>query len=138
MGMMQWRVRPVLPAAKLVAALAVPALAALFAEGDVVRWGLAVVAAAALTAWAARDLVVPVRLAADPAGVTVVTGFAGRRHLPWARIERVRVESTARRGLRSDFLEIDAGDAVYLFTTNDLSAHPEEVAAALADLRAVA
>ena len=134
-GMMQWRVRPVVPVAKSIAALALPALAAVFADGDVVRWGLAVAAAAAIAAWAARDVVVPVRLAADSAGVTVVVGFAGRRHVPWSQIESVRVESTARRGLRSDLLEIDAGDALFLFTTNDLSSHPEEVAASLAGLR---
>ncbi|SDT74032.1 PH domain-containing protein [Actinoplanes derwentensis] len=134
---MQWRVRPVLPFAKLIVALTMPALALIFAEGEWSRWALALLAMAAIVVWAARDVLVPVRLAADPAGITVVTGFARRKQVPWSQIERVRVESTARRGLRSDFLEIDAGDALYLFTTNDLSADPESVASSLAGLRAV-
>ena len=65
-----------------------------------------------LAGWALRDLIAPVRLAADADGVTVVTGFARRRrHLPWAQIERVRVDRRDRLGLRSEMLEIDAGDA---------------------------
>lgn len=132
---MQWRVRPVLPLVKLIVALTMPALALIFAEGEWSRWALALLAAGAIVAWAARDVLVPVRLAADPAGITVVTGFSRRRHVPWTQIERVRVDDTTRRGLRSQLLEIDAGDAIYLFTPNDLSADPETVALALADVR---
>ncbi|WP_430784923.1 PH domain-containing protein [Actinoplanes sp. G11-F43] len=132
---MQWRVRPVLPLVKLIVALTFPALAAIFAEGEWSRWVLALIAAGAVVVWAARDVLVPVRLAADPAGITVVTGFSRRKHIPWSQIERVRVEQSTRRGLRSEFLEIDAGEAVYLFTPNDLSADPETVALALTEVR---
>jgi hypothetical protein len=116
-------------------AVAVVVLAAAFAGRDPVRWALAAVVAFALVTWALRDLVVPVRLAADAEGVTVITGFAGRRHLPWPRIERVRVDRRTHRGLRSEMLELDAGDAIYLFRAHELGALPEDVAAALADLR---
>ncbi|WP_229067408.1 PH domain-containing protein [Actinoplanes sp. DH11] len=132
---MQWRVRPVLPVTKLMGAVAALVLVAAFGGGDPVRWGLAIAAAAGLTGWALRDLLIPVRLTADAQGVTVVTGLARRRHLPWSKIERVRVDSTVRRGLRSELLEIDAGDALYLYSANDLGALPQDVVTQLADLR---
>jgi PH (Pleckstrin Homology) domain-containing protein len=132
---MQWRIKPVLPVTKLMGAVAILVLAAAFAGADPIRWGIAGVAAAGVFVWALRDLLAPVRLAADPTGVTVVAGFARRRHLPWTTIERVRVDRRTHRGLRSEMLELDAGDAIYLFSTNDLGALPEEVATALSDLR---
>jgi hypothetical protein len=135
---MQWRVRPVLPVSKLMGAVAIVVLAAAFAEGDPVRWVLAAVVAAGLTGWALRDLFLPVRLAADADGVTVLTGFARRRHLPWSQIERVRVEHTVRRGLRSELLEIDAGETIYQYGAHDLGALPEDVALKLSDLRRTA
>ena len=76
-----------------------------------------------------------VRLTADTTGVTVLAGFARRRHLPWSAVERVRVDRRTHRGLRSETLELDAGDAIYLFSANDLGALPEDVVATLADLR---
>ena len=133
---MQWRVKPVLPVTKLMGAVAALVLAAAFAEGDRVRWALAGVVAAGVTAWAVRDLLVPIRLAADTAGVTVVTGIARRRHLPWSQVERVRVDTSVRRGLRSELLEIDAGDAIYLYSAHELGAVPEDVATHLDGLRA--
>jgi Bacterial PH domain len=132
---MQWRIKPVLPVTKAMGAVAVLVLAAAFAQRDPVRWSLATVVAIALAVWALRDLVRPVRLAADADGVTVVSGFARRRHLPWAQIQRVRVDVSSRRGLRSEFLEVDAGESIYLLSAHELGALPEEVAAALADLR---
>ncbi|HEY0000857.1 MAG TPA: PH domain-containing protein, partial [Actinoplanes sp.] len=77
----------------------------------------------------------PVRLAADTDGVTVITGFAGRRRVAWAQIERVRVDRRTRRGLSSEMLELDAGDAIYLFSAHELGALPEDVVTTLADLR---
>ncbi|GIF11415.1 PH domain-containing protein [Actinoplanes teichomyceticus] len=133
---MQWRVKPVLPVTKLIAAVAVAALAAVFAGADPVRWALAGVTGCGLVVWALRDVLVPVRLTADADGVTVVTGFARRRHLRWSEVERLRVDRTARRGLRSELLEIDAGDAIYLFSAHELGAAPEDVRTALASLRA--
>ena len=132
---MQWRVRPVLPVTKLMGAVAIVVLAVAFAGPDPIRWAIALVVALALAVWALRDLVVPVRLAADASGVTVVTGFARRRHLPWSAVERVRVDRRTHRGLRSETLELDAGDAIYVFSANDLGALPEDVVVALADLR---
>jgi hypothetical protein len=132
---MQWRIKPVLPVTKGMGAVAVVVLAVAFAGRDPVRWALSLVVAVVLTVWAARDLIAPVRLAADAAGVTVITGFARRRHLPWAQIERVRVDVSSRRGLRSELLELDAGESIFLFSAHELGALPEEVAAALGDLR---
>ena len=132
---MQWRIKPVLPVTKGMGAVAVLVLAAAFAGRDSIRWSLAVVVSVALAGWALRDLVAPVRLAADATGVTVVTGFARRRHLPWAQIERVRVDRVTRRGLRSEVLELDAGESIYLLGAHELGALPEDVVAALSDLR---
>jgi hypothetical protein len=132
---MQWRIKPVLPVTKGMGAVAVIVLAVAFAGRDPVRWALALVVALALAVWLVRDLIAPVRLAADAAGVTVLTGFARRRHLPWAQIERVRVEVSSRRGLRSELLELDAGESIFLFSAHELGALPEEVATALAGFR---
>ncbi|GIF07630.1 PH domain-containing protein [Actinoplanes siamensis] len=132
---MQWRVKPVLPVTKLMGAVAVVVLAVAFAGRDPVRWALAVLVGCGLAVWALRDVLVPVRLTADHEGVTVVSGFARRRHLRWSEIERVRVDRTVRRGLRSELLEIDAGDAIYLFGAHELGALPEDVVTHLADLR---
>jgi hypothetical protein len=100
-----------------------------------VQWVLAAVAAVGLAGWALRDVLVPVRLAADPGGVTVVVGLAGRRRLAWSQIERVRVDRRERLGLRSELLELDAGDTLHLFSVHQLGAEPDEVAAALSALR---
>jgi hypothetical protein len=133
---MQWRIKPVLPVTKGMGAVAVVVLAVAFAGRDPVRWALAFVVGAVLAIWALRDLIAPVRLAADAGGITVITGFARRRHLPWAQIERVRVDVSSRRGLRSELLELDAGESIFLFSAHELGVLPEEVATALADLRA--
>lgn len=135
MDALTWRVPPKVPVAKLVAAVAILAAGLVFADGDVIRLILAAATAAALGGWAARDLIAPVRLAADQAGVTVVAGFAGRRRLAWSQIERVRVDARPRFGIRSAMLEIDAGESLHLFSEYDLGAPPEEVAAALERLR---
>jgi hypothetical protein len=124
-----------LPALKLAGAVALLALALLLDEGDPVQLGLAVVAAAALAGWAARDLVAPVRLAVDPEGVTVVRGFAGHHRLPWSAVERVTVDRRARLGLTSEVLEIDAGESLHLFGRLDLGADPADVAEALHEAR---
>jgi hypothetical protein len=133
---MQWRVKPVLPVTKLMGTVAIVVLAVAFAEHDPIRWAIALIVAVALAVWALRDLLAPVRLAADATGVTVTAGFARRRHLPWSAVERVRVDRRTHRGLRSETLELDAGDAIYLFSANDLGALPEDVVVTLADLRA--
>ncbi|BCJ53368.1 hypothetical protein Asp14428_48430 [Actinoplanes sp. NBRC 14428] len=136
MSALQWRVKPVLPVTKLLGAVALVVLVTAFGRHDPVQWVLAGAGAAGLTLWAVRDLVRPVRLMADPGGITVVVGFARRRHLPWAQVERIRVDRRARRGIRSELLEIDAGDSLHLFSVHELGAEPEEVTRALDDLRA--
>ncbi|MEU4552555.1 PH domain-containing protein [Micromonospora violae] len=136
-GSLQWRVPAGLPAAKLAGAVLLVALGLLFADGDPVRVAVAVLAAVALAGWAVRDLVAPVRLAVDPAGLTVIQGFAGRRLLPWSAVETIAVDRRPRLGLTSETLEIDAGSSLHLFGRYDLGATPEEVAAALRAARPV-
>jgi hypothetical protein len=148
-----WRIRPVVPVAKLLGAVAIVALVLAFGRDDPVQWFLAAAVALGLAGWALRDVIAPVRLAADPDGVTVIVGFAGRRRLAWSDIERVRIDRRDRLGLRTGLatgawsfgrrgesrkaglLEIDAGDYLYLFGRYDLGAEPEEVLASLRALR---
>jgi Bacterial PH domain len=129
-----WRVSSGTTRLKL-AGMAGFAVAALFSLDNPVRLAFAGVAGLALAGYALRDVLVPVRLRADPAGVTVVVGYAGHRRLAWSQIERVRVDQLRRFGLRSEFLEIDAGDGIYLFSPYDLDAPCTDVVAALAELR---
>jgi hypothetical protein len=133
-GTLRYRVNPALPGLKLAAAAALALLGVVFAD-EPVRLALAAAAATALATWAVRDLVAPVRVTADAAGVTVIAGYAGRRLLPWREIERIRVDARARLGLRTETLEIDAGETLYLFGEYDLGAPPAEAAARLSDLR---
>ncbi len=130
-----WRVPPKLPAVKLAGVLLLPLLAYLIRRDDPVVWGLAATAAAGLAAWAARDLLVPVRLTAGPDGVVVVAGFAGRRRLAWSQIERIRVDRRRRSGLSSEMLELDTGSTLHLFSQYDLGVPPEEAAERLMALR---
>jgi hypothetical protein len=135
MSPLQWRVRPVLPIAKLLGAVALAALAVASGRDDPVQWVMTITVGAALAGWAARDLIVPIRLSADTSGVSMVTGFAGHRHVAWPQVERVRVDRRERRGLRNALLEIDTGDTLHLFSSYDLGAEPAEVADALNALR---
>jgi len=96
---------------------------------------LAGLAAAALLGWATRDVLVPVRLAVDPEGLTVVSGFAGRRRLPWSQVAEIRVDQRTRLGRSNAALEVDAGETLHLFGRFDLDADPVEVAAELREAR---
>lgn len=129
----RWRVPRKVPVGKLVVAALIVLLAA-FAARE--RWLLAVVAVvvAGLVAWAVRDLAAPTRLAADPTGVTVLTGFARRQRLDWSQVERVTVDSRR----RSRMLEVDAGDRLYLLSRYEVDADLDEVAARLEGLRTAA
>jgi hypothetical protein len=122
-----WRIRPVLPVAKLLGAVAIIVLVLAVGRDDPVQWFLAVAVAVGLAGWALRDVVTPVRLAADPDGLTVVVGFAGHRRLAWAEIERVRIDRRDRLGVRTELLEVDAGDSLYLFSRYELGAEPADV-----------
>ncbi|MEU5788655.1 PH domain-containing protein [Micromonospora purpureochromogenes] len=134
----QWRVPPALPVVKLVGAVLLVALGLLLADGDRVQAVLTVAVAGGLVGWALRDLLAPVRLAADPAGVTVIHGYAGRRHLPWPAVEAITVDRRSRLGLSTETLEIDAGESLHLFGRYDLGAPPDEVAGTLRSVRAAA
>ena len=65
----------------------------------------------------------------------VMAGYARRRRIPWSAIERVRLDRRDRLGITSELLEIDADDALFLFSMHDLGAEPEEVLASLQALR---
>jgi len=129
-------VRPVLPIAKLLGAVALLGLVLAFGREDPVQWFVATAVGAVLIGWAARDLIVPVRLSADTSGIVLVTGFARRRHVAWPQVERVRVDRRERMGLRSALLEIDTGDSLHLLSEQELGADPDEVAQSLNALRA--
>lgn len=129
----RWRVPRRVPTGKLAIAAVVAAVGALAATGPA-QYGAAALVVAGLAGWAVRDLVAPVRLAADGQGVTVVTGFARRTRLAWSQVDRVRVD--VRR--RSRLLEVDAGEQLYLFSRYDLDADLDEVAGTLQLLRSAA
>ena len=130
-----WRVPRAVPVLKIAGAAALAGLTALFAlDARTLLPGAA--AALVLLLWGVRDLVVPVRLSADADGVTVPRGLTGRRTVAWAEIEDITVDARSRYGLRSESLEIDAGEALYLFSRYDLGAEPHQVAAQLRQLAA--
>jgi hypothetical protein len=128
-----WRADRRLTVFKVIGVLIFAAAALLVA--DQVGTFLLAVAALLCLGYAVRDLVAPVRLAADADGLTVIRGYLGHARLSWSDIDHVRVDRRSRLGLRSEFLEIDAGDHLYLLSSYDLSAEPAAVAAALARLR---
>ncbi|WBB73824.1 PH domain-containing protein [Micromonospora sp. WMMD1128] len=134
----QWRVPRALPLVKALGALALAALGLLLADGDPVRPALAGAVAVGLLAWALRDIIAPVRLAVDPDGLTVIRGYAGRRRLPWAEVESIRLDRRSRRGVTAETLEIDAGESLHLFGRRDLDAPLDEVAADLTAARPAA
>jgi hypothetical protein len=131
-----WRIKPVLPVTKGLAAVAVLVLVLAFGREDPVQWMMAVAVAIGLAGWALRDLVAPIRLAADRDGVTVIEGFARRRRLGWAQIERVRMDRRERLGITTELLEVDADEALYLFSMHDLGADPGDVLVVVEELRA--
>ncbi|MFJ6199856.1 PH domain-containing protein [Micromonospora sp. NPDC092111] len=130
-----WRVPPALPVVKLAGAVVLVVLGLLLATGDVVQLALAVAAAGGLAGWAVRDLLAPVRLTVAPDGITVVRGYAGRRHLPWDAVEAITVDRRTRFGLAAETLEIDAGETLHLLGRADLGAPPAEVAEELRSAR---
>jgi hypothetical protein len=133
MSRREWRVPRKNPVIKGAAAVVFAAVAARYA-GDAGRAGIATLAAVLLAAFALRDVLLPVRLAADSHGVTVVHGF-GRRDIPWAEVERVRVDARTRLGRRDEVLEVDTGESLYLFGAAELGADCDRVAATLVALR---
>ncbi|NRQ39114.1 PH domain-containing protein [Nonomuraea sp. NN258] len=127
-----WRVRRELAVFKILGGLACAGLAVYwYVQGDVRGVLLGVPAALLVGGMGLRDLLVPVRLSADESGITVVHGFAGKRHVPWESIWDIKVDVRRRWGLRSEMLEIDTGDHLHIFSPHELGASPTEVAAAL-------
>jgi hypothetical protein len=125
-----WRVRRELAVFKILGGLVCAGLAVFWwVGGDVRGVILAVPAAVLLGAMGLRDVLAPVRLAVDESGITVVHGFAGKRHVPWEAIWDIKVDVRRRWGLRSEMLEIDTGDHLHIFSPHELGASPTEVAA---------
>jgi hypothetical protein len=109
------------------------ALIALTAGRGFSLW-LGLVASGLIAGYGLRDVLGRERLRATTAGVRVGTGFARHRELAWSQVARVRVDQRLRLGLRTDMLELDAGEELFLFSRYDLGAEPRD---ALAALRAV-
>ena len=133
-GVLHWRVRREFLILKIVATL-VLATVTVLTLGDLrgaLLAGAATVAAAVL---ALRDVLAPVRLSADEEGLVVVKGFAGSERLPWSMIERVRVDTQTRFTSRTELLEIDTGEGIFLLSRFDLGAPCQEVADQLRSLR---
>ncbi|GAA1001751.1 hypothetical protein GCM10009555_106820 [Acrocarpospora macrocephala] len=128
----EWRVAPSIIVLKVIGAVLLAVLA-LTADGRGLF--LAGIAALGLAGLAVRDLLARVRLAADHHGVTVITGFSGRHHIPWPQIERIRVDSRARYGTRMQLLELDTGDNIHLFSKFDLGEPVVPVAEVLMRMR---
>lgn len=132
----EWRVDKRLTWIKLV--LAVIFLAGPWVVGASAASKLVgLVAGAGLVVSGIRDLLVPVRLRIDAAGLRVVTGYANHRELGWKDLERIRLDSRARLGLRTELLEIDAGEQVYFLSRYDLSMPPADALDRIRELRGV-
>jgi hypothetical protein len=110
------------------------ALGALVVDNDSQRLVL-LLAAAGVAAYAGRDVVAAQRLRADGDGVVAVRGYSSRRVLAWSEIERIRVYATSRLGARSEMLEVDTGDEIFLFSRYDLGVDPDEALRALEAVR---
>lgn len=82
---------------------------------------------AVLLVLALRDVIVPVRLAADAEGIRVVRGFATLDRVAWADIERIRVDTRIRLSSTSRLVEIDTGETLYLLGASELGAPVDEV-----------
>src|SRR5688572_17647835 len=93
-GPVAFRVPTGVMAAKfgLAALLLVLAVVALI-SGNTGPLVVGLVTACAVAAYALRDVLVRDRLSADSSGVSLATGYAGRRRLTWAEVEQVRVDS---------------------------------------------
>lgn len=131
---LEWRVDRRMTVLKAAGAV-VFVLAAFLLAQDTAGMVLSLAVAAGLAAFALRDVVAPVRLAADGHGVTVVTGFAGRRQIPWSQVERVRIDARRRFGRRAELLEVDTGETLHLFSSAELGAELDKVVEALVALR---
>ncbi len=130
----EWRVDQRLTWIKVVLAL-------VFAAGPWVAGASAasklvgIIAGAGIAASGLRDLLAPVRLRVDAAGVRVVAGFANHRELGWKDLERIRLDTRSRFGLRGELLEIDAGEELYFLSRYDLGVPPTDALDRIRELR---
>lgn len=127
---LRWRVSSPLIALKAAGVLLFSS-AAVISVSQPVGIVITLVAAATLAGSLLRDLLVPVRVMVGSEGLSVVSGFAGRRSLPWRAITRIHVDERRRLGVRSQLLEIETAESLYLFGGSELSAPVESVAAEL-------
>jgi hypothetical protein len=111
--------------------IATPIVARASATGLIVG----AIVGAGLVVYGARDVLAPVRLAADTDGVTVTAGFAGHRRLAWSEIDRVRLDERSRYGGRQALLEVDAGESLHFFSRYDLGMPPAEALELLREVR---
>lgn len=133
-GERQWRVRREITVAKWAVAVAF-AVVAVVVSGDTRGMLLCAGAAVLLGGFALRDVLAPVRLAADDLGLTVVIGVARRVRLPWPAVAHIRVAPTARYGLRWEHLEIETDETLHLFSSHELGTSCMEAAEELFRLR---
>jgi hypothetical protein len=131
---LRWRVRREFLVLKIVATLVLATITVL-SLGDPRGAILAGAATVALAVLALRDIIAPVRLTADGEGLVVVKGFAGSERLPWRTIERIRVDRQTRFTSRTELLEIDTGEGIFLLSRFDLGVPCQEVADKLHWLR---
>ncbi|GAA2611294.1 PH domain-containing protein [Actinomadura fulvescens] len=130
-----WRVPLPQTAVKCAATVVLAALAVL-STGDPQLVFLAGIAALGAGALALRDLLAPVRLTADAEGLTVVSGYAGKRRVPWPDVTAVRVDERQRLLMRTRLLEIETRDDLHLLSTFDLGEDVRDVEAELLRLSA--
>ncbi|TDD87800.1 PH domain-containing protein [Actinomadura darangshiensis] len=131
----RWRVPPGHVAVKCAGAAAVTALIVLYSHDPQFLF-LAGAAALGLNVLALRDLVAPVRLAADGDGITVVSGYAGHRGIRWGEVTGIRVDERRRLLLHTRMLEIETVGDLHLFSAFDLGEDVHDVADELYRLRA--
>jgi hypothetical protein len=122
-----WRVSGPLTAFKAAGVLLFTC-AALVSAGQPVGVATTLFAGVALAGSVIRDLLVPIRVGAGHDGLVVVTGFVGRRTLPWHAVTRIQVDERRRLGTRSRLLEIETEESLYLFGRSELTAPVESVA----------
>jgi len=125
----KWHVDRTMIVAKVIAVIAFAAIPQVFQLNTASRW-FGLIVAAVLAAYAVRDVIAPVRLAADREGLTVISGYAGHRRLAWSEVERLRVDRK-----RSSMLEVETTGSLHLFSRYDLSMPPDEALTMLEQLR---
>jgi PH (Pleckstrin Homology) domain-containing protein len=128
-----YRVPIMVIAAKFGVAALLVLVTLVFGVREQVTIGLA--AALAVIIFAARDVLARERLRADADGLVAVSGYVGRHHLDWSDVRRMIVDSRLRLGARTETLEVDAGDQIYLFGRFDLGVPPEDALATLEQIR---